>query len=146
MNRILIKQLMTRQARHARCGWKNAFHIRQIHTRLAAGMLILASAWTLSHTSQAAESVGQILDASRRSELINLVRQDCGSCHGLTLKGGLGPALLPETLAGKPADSLVATILQGRPGTAMPPWQRFITEAEAEWIVVNLQKGFPSEH
>ena len=24
----------------------------------------------------------------RRAELVDLVRQDCGSCHGLTLKGG----------------------------------------------------------
>ncbi|QDZ30610.1 cytochrome c [Noviherbaspirillum sp. UKPF54] len=84
-------------------------------------------------------------DAARRSELITLVRQDCGSCHGLTLKGGLGPALLPEALHDKPADSLKATILQGRPGTAMPPWRRFLTEAEADWIVTNLQKGFPSD-
>ena len=74
-----------------------------------------------------------------------MVRQDCGSCHGLTLKGGLGPALLPETLRDKPAFSLKATILHGRPGTAMPPWQRFVTEAEADWIVTNLQNGFPSE-
>lgn len=84
-------------------------------------------------------------DASRRGELVTLVRQDCGSCHGLTLKGGLGPALLPETLKDKPMDSLAATILHGRPGTAMPPWRRFVNEAEAEWIVVNLQKGFPRE-
>lgn len=82
----------------------------------------------------------------RRSELIKLVRQDCGSCHGLTLKGGLGPALLPETLQDKPVDSLKSTILYGRPGTAMPPWQRFLTESEAEWIVVNLQKSFPEGH
>lgn len=84
-------------------------------------------------------------DTARRGELITLVRQDCGSCHGLTLKGGLGPALLPETLKDKPPDSLAATILRGRPGTAMPPWQRFVNEAEAEWIVMNLQKGFPGE-
>lgn len=84
-------------------------------------------------------------NAQRRNELIRLVRQDCGSCHGLTLKGGLGPALLPETLKNKPAESMVATILQGRPGSAMPPWQRFLNEAEAEWIVVQLQKGFPLE-
>lgn len=83
--------------------------------------------------------------AARRGELISLVRQDCGSCHGMTLKGGLGPALLPETLKDKPPESLQATILHGRPGTAMPPWQRFLTEAETSWIVAQLQKGFPDE-
>lgn len=82
--------------------------------------------------------------ATRRAELITLVRQDCGSCHGLTLKGGLGPALLPDTLKDKPMESLKATILQGRPGTPMPPWQRFVTESEAQWIVTHLQQGFPN--
>lgn len=81
----------------------------------------------------------------RRAELIRLVRQDCGSCHGLTLQGGLGPPLTPDALAGKPMEGLAATILHGRPGTAMPGWRRFVNEAEAEWIVTNLQKGFPDE-
>lgn len=84
-------------------------------------------------------------DAARRDALVTLVRQDCGSCHGLTLKGGLGPALLPETLKNLPADSLKATILYGRPGTAMPPWRQFLSDADADWIVSNLQKGFPNE-
>jgi len=82
---------------------------------------------------------------SRQKELITLVRQDCGSCHGLTLRGGLGPALLPETLKDKPVDYLKIVILQGRPSTAMPPWQRFLSDTEADWIVSNLQKGFPHE-
>jgi cytochrome c55X len=85
------------------------------------------------------------IEPSRQKELITLVRQDCGSCHGLTLQGGLGPALLPDALRDKPADHLKFVILQGRPGTAMPPWQRFLSDAEAEWIVSNLQKGFPRE-
>jgi len=72
-----------------------------------------------------------------------MVRQDCGSCHGMTLKGGLGPALLPETLHDKPPDSLVATIYYGRPGTPMPPWKQFMSEAEASWIVQELMTGFP---
>ncbi|MCB1916673.1 MAG: cytochrome c [Rhodocyclaceae bacterium] len=72
-----------------------------------------------------------------------MVRQDCGSCHGLTLRGGLGPALLPEALAAKPMDSLIAVVLSGRPGTAMPGWSRFVSEAEAAWIVDALRRGFP---
>ncbi|MER2526342.1 MAG: cytochrome c [Candidatus Competibacter denitrificans] len=81
----------------------------------------------------------------RSGELIRMVRQDCGSCHGLTLRGGLGPALLPDTLRDKPAASLKYTILLGRPGTAMPPWQPFMSEAEADWIVAQLLRGFPEE-
>jgi cytochrome c55X len=80
---------------------------------------------------------------ARQQALTHLVRQDCGSCHGMSLKGGLGPALLPETLAAKPTDSLVATVLYGRPGTAMPGWSRFMSEPEAQWVVARLQEGLP---
>lgn len=82
----------------------------------------------------------------RQGEIVRLVRQDCGSCHGMTLAGGLGPALLPALLRDKPSESLVATILYGRPGTPMPPWNDFLTENEARWIVEQLLKGFPDEH
>ncbi len=85
------------------------------------------------------------LSPERNRELVRMVRQDCGSCHGLTLRGGLGPALLPETLRDKPPAGLKYTILLGRPGTAMPPWQPFLSEAEADWIVAQLLRGFPEE-
>ena len=82
-------------------------------------------------------------DAARQKQLVHLVRQDCGSCHGMTLSGGLGPALLPETLKDKPPEGLAATIYYGRPGTPMPPWKQFISEDEAAWIVQELMTGFP---
>jgi cytochrome c55X len=81
--------------------------------------------------------------AARRAEILKMVRQDCGSCHGMTMKGGLGPALTPAAVQSKPADSLTATILHGRPGTAMPPWQDFLSADEAAWIVQQLQQGLP---
>lgn len=83
--------------------------------------------------------------AARKSELVRLVRDDCGACHGRTLKGGLGPSLLPEDLRDLPPESLRETILQGRPNTAMPPWKNFLSEPEAAWIVEQLQQGFPDE-
>ena len=78
-------------------------------------------------------------------ELVRLVRQDCGSCHGMTLQGGLGTPLTAQALAGKPAESLAATILYGRNGTAMPPWKTLLSEAQANWIVDRLLAGFPEE-
>jgi cytochrome c55X len=77
----------------------------------------------------------------RQSQLQYLLLQDCGSCHGLTLKGGLGPALTPVALAGKSPEMLRTVILHGRPGTPMPPWQPFITAAEADWLVARLLEG-----
>lgn len=77
----------------------------------------------------------------RQQQLRHLLVQDCGSCHGLRMKGGLGSPLTPEALAEKPDEGLIATILYGRPGTAMPPWQPFMTEQEAKWLVEILKNG-----
>lgn len=83
------------------------------------------------------------VNADRQQQLLHLLKQDCGSCHGLTLKGGLGPALLPEDLQGKPLSFLAETILNGRPGTAMPPWRGLIQPAEASWLAQVLLQGDP---
>ena len=78
---------------------------------------------------------------ARQAELLNLVRQDCGSCHGLRFEGGLGVPLTPAALKGKSPDALRNTILYGRNGTTMPPWNPFLTGAEADWIVKMLMKA-----
>lgn len=83
------------------------------------------------------------LDAARERELTHLVRQDCGSCHGMTLKGGLGGALLPEALEELESESLASIILGGVPGKPMPPWQGQLNEEEALWIAERLKSGFP---
>jgi len=75
----------------------------------------------------------------RQQELIHLLDQDCGSCHGLTRQGGLGSPLLPEIMADRSIDTLVATILDGRPGTPMPPWRGMLTEDDAAWLACRLK-------
>ena len=92
------------------------------------------AAWAWPQTSTA-------LTEERERELRYLVRQDCGSCHGMTLKGGLGPPLTAEALADRSDGLLTATILDGRPGTAMPPWRPFLSEEETAWIVEQLTAG-----
>ena len=76
----------------------------------------------------------------RAAALEHLVVQDCGSCHGLTMKGGLGSPLTPEALTHAPADGLALIILDGVPGTAMPPWRPLLQEDEALWIANYLKK------
>jgi len=78
---------------------------------------------------------------ARAAELERLVRQDCGSCHGMTLKGGLGSDLTAETLKGAEPAGLAQIILDGVPGTAMPPWRPLLTEGEALWIADYLLAG-----
>jgi cytochrome c55X len=85
------------------------------------------------------------ISPQRQDELIYLLRHDCGSCHGMTLQGGLGPPLLPQTLANKPETLLLNTILAGRPNTAMPPWRDFLTITEANWLLQQLLSGINHE-
>ena len=89
-------------------------------------------ALTVSATAEA-------VTAQRQTELRSLVHQDCGSCHGMRLTGGLGPALTPEALQGKNHKFLFTTIRAGRPGTPMPPWQPLLTDQEINWIVNYLK-------
>lgn len=84
---------------------------------------------------------GHEMSAKRQSDLLYVLEQDCGSCHGLTLKGGLGPALLPEHLKGRDTGDLAEIILDGVPGTPMPPWRPLINEREALWLAQVLKSG-----
>lgn len=86
-------------------------------------------------------SQAQTVSDERKKELTHIVKQDCGSCHGMTLKGGLGTPLLPDDLKGKHVDFLTHTIMHGRPTTAMPPWNALLTQSEARWIALQLKRG-----
>jgi cytochrome c55X len=90
-----------------------------------------------------ATSAASAIDGAREEELRNLVRQDCGSCHGLTLKGGLGRPLTPKELEHLEKDGLAAIILEGIPGKPMPPWRGLLTVEDAQWIAEMLKEGFP---
>ncbi len=83
----------------------------------------------------------QDVTPGRESELRQLVLHDCGACHGMTLNGGLGPSLSAESLANRDVAELREVILNGRDNTAMPPWKQLLSDAEAAWIVQQLQDG-----
>lgn len=97
--------------------------------RSLAALLALAAAPALAE-----------VPPDRAQALEHMVIQDCGSCHGLTMKGGLGRPLTREALAHAEPEGLAATILDGVPGTAMPPWRPLLTEEEAIWIARYLKQ------
>lgn len=99
---------------------------------LAASIVVLGLAGTVAASEP---------EAPRRAELIHLLRHDCGACHGMTLKGGLGPSLLPARLGEMSDEALIETVLDGRRGTPMPPWRFFISRDEAAWLVHRLKEG-----
>lgn len=102
---------------------------------------VLSWLWLVSLPSLGGAQADAVPDAARQQELASLVLQDCGSCHGMTLQGGLGPALTAERLGHTPDAALIDTILLGRSGTPMPPWQGLLDRAEAAWIVQQLKAG-----
>lgn len=95
-----------------------------MHRLLTVPVLFLLATATLAET----------LTAQRQDELRELVYQDCGSCHGMRLTGGLGPALTQAALQGKNQAWIRSTISEGRAGTPMPAWKGLLTTAEINWI------------
>jgi cytochrome c55X len=90
-------------------------------------------------------AAGATPDADRQAELLHQLRHDCGSCHGITMAGGLGPALLPAQLAGRGDEELARIVLDGVPRTPMPAWRTLLTEDEALWLVQRLKEGLDEE-
>lgn len=67
-----------------------------------------------------------------------LYTQHCASCHGAARLGGMGPALLPESLERLKRKDAVATIRDGRAATQMPAFAAALSATEIEalagWI------------
>jgi cytochrome c55X len=106
---------------------------------------LLAAAPAMAQEAVRATAPNAVIGAARQQALIRMVRQDCGSCHGMRLTGGLGPPLTPETLADRPLEALVDSIVHGRPGTPMPGWTTLLSQTDAVWIAQQLRAGFPEE-
>jgi cytochrome c55X len=109
-------------------------------------VLVLALLGPGGAAAQDGDAATSIPTYQRQQVLVRLVRQDCGSCHGMRLTGGLGPPLTRLALAERPLELLVATTLQGRPGTPMPGWETMLSASDARWIAQQLKAGFPSEN
>ncbi len=65
-------------------------------------------------------------------------RDTCAQCHGADRTGGLGPALLPESLERLPLPKVVETIANGRVATQMPSYAATLSAdqiaALAKWL------------
>lgn len=81
------------------------------------------------------------LTDERIRQLNQMLIHDCGSCHGLTLNGGLGPALTPAAMQGKPTETIRQTIVNGRKGTPMPPFGSMLSGQEIDWLVDAIKDG-----
>ncbi len=110
---------------------------------LTLPLLSAAQEIVAKKSMQAPESISitNTITPERQTELVYMVQQDCGACHGMTLKGGLGPNLLPERVSVLPTQYLIDVITNGRQETPMPPWGPLLTQQEIKWIAEQLQLG-----
>ena len=68
-----------------------------------------------------------------------MFEKECQGCHGPNHEGGVGSDLRPNTISKKNSYMLAETILNGRPGTAMPQFKEKFTKADADKMVDYLQ-------
>jgi mono/diheme cytochrome c family protein/DNA-binding beta-propeller fold protein YncE len=98
---------------------------------LSAGLLWMGL--DLAHAQSApAPTTTATVDAAA------LFQQHCASCHGTQRTGGMGPALLPESLERLRRPDALKVIGEGRPATQMPGFAATLSSTEiaalAGWI------------
>lgn len=107
----------------------------------ASPRMLRAAALSLTISLLAAAAHASDYRSLSGDALADFVRQDCGSCHGLTLKGGLGRPLTADHLDHFDVETIRDIVLKGIPGTAMPPWAGILTPEQADWIAHRLKEG-----
>lgn len=93
---------------------------------LVAGLCWMG--WDLALAQQAGPGTA----ANAAIDAAGLFATHCASCHGAQRTGGMGPALLPESLARLPAAEALRVIAQGRTATQMPAFAGTLSPAEIQ--------------
>lgn len=120
-----------------------------ILTGALAGVVIALVVWSLAtldsdpaladlglapSDDQTAAFTGQV--AGRSADLYYL--DSCAGCHGTDRRGATGPALLPERLS-QDDEYYASVILDGKPGTVMPPWGYQLNDEDVATLVAFLR-------
>ena len=77
----------------------------------------------------------------RQSELLDFVEQNCPACHGIRMRGSIGPALSKANLQYLSVNAVTLTILYGLTDKGMPAWEAQLSERDAYWIAEFLKRG-----
>ena len=103
---------------------------------LAAWAALVAPSLSAQTPSVSAQTPG--VSAQTAPDAAALYRQHCAACHGEQRTGGMGPALLPESLERLRRPEALKVITQGRPATQMvgygPALKAEEIAALAQWI------------
>lgn len=84
---------------------------------------------------QTGASHSQPANAGLAPDPAALYKTHCVACHGVQRVGGMGPALLPESLARVRNPELSAVISRGRVATQMPAFEKLLSESEIAALV-----------
>jgi len=76
-----------------------------------------------------------VVAGSSKMDFAKVYEKECQGCHGPIHQGGVGSDLRPKALKKKEAYSLAETIMNGRPGTAMPGWKHMFSKDDATGMV-----------
>ena len=112
------------------------------HLALSAGLLWmghgLAQAQTHSAAATASTAAAKTAAPTTAASAAALYGQHCASCHGAQRTGGMGPALLPESLARLRRPEALKVIQEGRAATQMAGFAGALAPADiaalTEWI------------
>ncbi len=79
------------------------------------------------------------LPAPLRADAVQDYAQNCARCHGENRLGGLGPALIPQTLGRMRGPNLTDVITNGRVATQMPAYGKTLNPARIKALVTYLK-------
>jgi len=73
-----------------------------------------------------------------------LYLENCAECHGADRLGGMGPALLPESLRRLRREAALDVIANGRPATQMPAFGETLAAADIEALAALIYSPLPT--
>ncbi|WP_373035630.1 cytochrome D1 domain-containing protein [Sulfurimonas sp.] len=92
----------------------------------------------MSVAALAVVSSGLLADTSKM-DVEKVFEKECQGCHGPNHEGGVGSDLRPKVIGKKNAYELADVVLNGRAGTAMPPFKNKFSKSDADAMVDYLQ-------
>lgn len=111
---------------------KHPFLDRVTPWLLAAGLLWMGQGLAQAQTPSAAPAQTPTATAAAAAALY---QQHCASCHGDTRTGGMGPALLPESLERLRKKDALSVVQHGRLATQMVGYADQLSSAEIASVV-----------
>src|SRR5690606_17128359 len=106
--------------------------------KLALGAGLLWMGMDLVHAQTPATPAAVATTSSPAIHAAALYGTHCASCHGATRTGGMGPALLPESLERLRRPAALQVVREGRPATQMAGFASALSPAEiqavTDWI------------